>query len=168
MPKLEFTLIKKTAEQWGYHVLVEEPTPDDAGRVDCVLERNGERIACEISFTTTVEHELENVRKCLSAGYTKVIVCAIEMKRLEKIKSAVMKDVSAEQQARIYFFEPDELFQYLQAEASKGIMKEQTIKGRRVIIQHPGIQGADQKQKQEAITKVILDSMRRMKGGKVS
>ena len=42
---------------------------EGAGRVDVALAQGETRIACEISVTTTPEQELQNVRKCLTAGY---------------------------------------------------------------------------------------------------
>jgi hypothetical protein len=49
-------------------VVVEEPTPDGKGSVDVALERAGWRLACEISVTSTVEQEVGNIEKCLTAG----------------------------------------------------------------------------------------------------
>ena len=80
------TLIKRMAEDRGFRAVIEEPTPDGSGRVDVGLERNGEKIACEISVTTDEMQELHNIEKCLAAGYGSVIVCTTEKKRLEKIK----------------------------------------------------------------------------------
>lgn len=46
------------------------------GRVDVSLERNGKRIAIEIKDTTKDDWELQNIEKCLKAGYEVVIECA--------------------------------------------------------------------------------------------
>ena len=80
------TLIKRMAEEKGFRAVVEQPTPDGTGRVDVSLERDGRKIACEISVTTTDEQELSNIEKCLAAGYEKVILCSPEKKTLEKVR----------------------------------------------------------------------------------
>jgi len=41
--------------------------PSD-GQVDVALHREGLSIACEVSVTTGIEHELGNVRKCWTRG----------------------------------------------------------------------------------------------------
>jgi len=80
-------LVKHMAEERGYRAIIEQPTPDGQGKVDVGLERDGKKIACEISVTTTSEHELSNIQKCLRAGYDTVILCSQEKRTLEKVKS---------------------------------------------------------------------------------
>jgi hypothetical protein len=60
-------LIRRWAEDRGYTVTIEKPVLDALGIVDLVLERRGwEPIACEISVTTSPDHELQNAqwRRC--------------------------------------------------------------------------------------------------------
>ena len=54
------TLIKRMAESRGYVAKTEVLTPDGNGRVDVSLERNGKRIAVEVSVTTTDTWETHN------------------------------------------------------------------------------------------------------------
>ncbi len=71
-------MIKQIAEKNGYRAVIEEEIPEKSGRVDVGLEKDGEKIACEISITTTPEHEFKNIEKCLKAGYNKVLFCSPE------------------------------------------------------------------------------------------
>lgn len=84
-------LIKRMAQEKGYRATIEQPTPD-GGRVDVALEREGERIACEISVTSTAEQELSNIRKCLGAGYDEVILCSPKKRALERVKILVSQN----------------------------------------------------------------------------
>ncbi len=63
------TLIKQTAEKWGYKAIIEEQTPDGKGRVDVGLERDGKRIAFEIFCY--------HGRSSRTPEYQKVSRCAI-------------------------------------------------------------------------------------------
>ena len=51
---------------------MEEPL-SSGGKVDVALRREGHSLACEISVTTTAEHEIGNVEKCLKAGLDEVV-----------------------------------------------------------------------------------------------
>lgn len=154
------TLIRRMAEDRGYRAVVEEPTPDGSGRVDVGLERDGERIACEIAVTTTDDHEVRNIRKCLAAGYDKVIVCAADRRRLEQLR----KSVEMAKAERVFFFEPPELFAFLEHATAQTPSTEQRIKGYRVKVEYQAVQESERQSKRDAVADVILKSMRRMKG----
>jgi hypothetical protein len=157
------TLIKRMAEERGFKATIEAPTPDGAGRVDVLLKREQETIACEVAVTTTDEHELQNIEKCLKAGYSKVIIITPEKKRLEKIRSLVLQKFDSSNQNKVLFFEPEELFYYLEEQVSKYVVREERVKGYRVKVQYQTVDETESKQKRDSIAKVILDSMRRMK-----
>lgn len=157
------TLIKKMAEQRGYRAVIEEPTPDGNGRVDVGLERNGKRIAIEISVTTGEVHEFGNIEKCLVAGYDLVIVCAPDKKNLDAIKKLALQKLSLNEQEKILFFEPDALFLFLDVEEKKELHTEQRIKGYRVKVQYQAVSVAEQNQKRDAVAQVIMKSLKRMK-----
>lgn len=129
-------LIKRMAESRGYKAMIEAPTPDGKGRVDVSLERNGKRIACEISSTTTDVWEIHNVEKCLAADYTEVIVCSSDLKNLERIKKQIENKLTKEQQAKVYAFEPQEIFIHLDALAAKEATVEKVVKGYRVKVEY--------------------------------
>jgi hypothetical protein len=159
------TLIKKMAEQRGYKAVIEEPTPDGLGRVDVGLERDGKKLAIEISVTTGDTQELHNIEKCLRAGYDPVIVCSQEKKNLEAIRKAMVDKLSAEEQGKVLFFEPDELFLFLdKREANRPNKKEELIKGYRVKVQYQVVSETDRKKKNDAVKKVIIHSLQRIKG----
>ncbi len=156
-------LIKRMAEERGYKAIVEAPTPDGKGRVDVLLERNEEKIACEISITTSGEQELHNIEKCLKAEYNKIIVCCIEKRRLEKIRAFVMGKLNATDQNRVLFIEPKALFNYFEQTTFKEVIEEQRMKGYRVRVQYETTSGIDRERKREAVAEIVLKSFRKMK-----
>ncbi len=156
------TLIKKMAEQRGYRAVIEEPT-SDGGRVDVGLERDGRRIACEISVTTGDVQELHNIEKCLRAGYDTIIVCSSEKKNLEAVKRLVTEKLPADEQSKVLFFEPEELFLFLDEQLAQEAGGEQRIKGYRVKVQYRAVSEADRKRKREAVAQVVGQALRRLK-----
>ncbi|MGA7194331.1 MAG: type IV secretion system DNA-binding domain-containing protein [Anaerolineales bacterium] len=157
------TLIKKIAEDRGYRAVIEEQTPDGQGRVDVGLERNGEKLAVEISVTTTEVHELQNIQKCLRAGYARVIVCSPEKKNLKAIRKIVEESLAPADQEKVLFLEPEELLPFFEDRTSKEIVSEQRVKGYRVKVQYQPASETDRKKKDDAVKKVIVQAMRRMK-----
>ncbi len=157
------TLIKRMAEEKGFRAVLEQPVVDGAGRVDVSLERDGRKIACEISVTTSDEHELGNIEKCLAAGYDMVVMCSAEKKFLEKVKTLVSQKIEAANQAKVIFLQPDDLFFYLEKEAASLSGKDERVKGYRVKVQYLPVVETEKNTRREAIGQVILQALRRMK-----
>ena len=159
-------LIKKIAEDKGYKATIELPLLDGLGKVDVSLEKNREKIACEISITTTGNQELQNIEKCLAAGYEKVILCSPEKKTLENVKSLASQKLKESDQKNVLFFQPEELFFYLEKEAAIEASKEERVKGYKVKVQYQPVEETEKKTKREAIAQVILQALKRMKDKK--
>ena len=79
------SVIQRMAETYGFLVVIEQNVLDGSGRVDVSLEREGLRIACEVSVTTT-DYELTNIRKCLASGYDLVIVVVFQSEKASLVK----------------------------------------------------------------------------------
>lgn len=157
------TLIKKMAEQRGYRAVVEEPTPDGNGRVDVGLERDGKKIAIEISVTSGDNQELHNVEKCLKAGYETIVVCSTEKKNLEAFKKLIPEKLQQTDLDKVKYLEPDELFSFLDRQIAQKTVIEQRIKGYRVKVQYEAMSDSENKHKRDAIAQVIVNAMKKMK-----
>jgi len=156
------TLIKKMSESRGYKAAIEEPT-GNGGRVDVGLLKNDARIAVEISVTTPDTWEVQNVQKCLSAGYNPVIVCSTDRKHLEKIRKIVETSLEPSLQTSILFFEPDALFLYLDQQTAKEMNTEVRIKGYRVKVEYNAIPDDVSKAKRDNVMKSVSESLRKGK-----
>lgn len=94
--------VKTMAEAHGYKASIEMPTPDGNGQVDVLLEKGNETIAVEISHTTGAEWELHNIKKCLDAGYTRiVVVCTQTGAKMKAIEHQILAQLSTDQQKKI-------------------------------------------------------------------
>lgn len=98
--------LKAEGERLGFHATIEKAVPN--GSVDVALERSGYTIACEISVTTTVDHEVGKVQKCRRAGFHQVVVICQDAVRLEKIRVAVSSSLTPEERPSVGYFALDE------------------------------------------------------------
>jgi hypothetical protein len=158
------TLIKRTAESWGYKAVIEEPTPDGLGRVDVGLKRNEEKLAVEISVTTSAAHELQNIEKCLVSGYAEVIVCSSEKKKLKAIGKVVQEGLNPADQEKVQFVAPADIPSFFEARADKGVVREERIRGYRVKTEYKAVSATEQKKKREVMERTVAQSLRRLKG----
>ena len=155
-------LIKRMGQEKGYRATIEQPTPD-GGRVDVALEREGERIACEISVSSTDEQELSNIKKCLGAGYDEVILCSPKKRTLEKVRTLVSQELKESDQGKVLFFQPEELFSHLEQKVALEASKEEKVKGYKVKVQYQPLTEEEKKTKRETVAQVILRSVTRLK-----
>jgi hypothetical protein len=154
-------LIKKAAQDNNYLAVIEKEIA--GGSVDISLEHSGIKIACEISVTSHSDYELSNIKKCIEAGFNEIILCSQKENTLEKIKEAVFEKLAAEDQEKILYFQPEALIAYLEEKAAQLGKREETVRGYKVKTRFKPVSEEQKKAKQEAVTKVILESMRRLK-----
>jgi len=155
-------LIKKMAESRGFKALIEEPTPDGNGRVDVHIERNGKRIAVEICNTTAPDWEVRNIEKCFNAGYDLVVACSDESKSLKNIQKKAEAILAAEVHAKIFFFEPNALFQFLDTELAKEASTEVRTKGYRVKVEYSAVSEGEASQINNTILKTVTAHKRKI------
>jgi predicted DNA-binding transcriptional regulator AlpA len=104
-------LIRRWAEDRGYTVTLETPVLDGMGIVDLVLERRGtDPIACEISVTTSPDHELQNAQKCLAAGFAHVFLVAPDKETLGRVRTRAASVLPASQMKKVRFVLPEQVF----------------------------------------------------------
>ena len=94
---------------------MEMPVGDGRGSVDVGLVRSGLRIACEISVSTSVDHEIGNVRKCLAHGFDLVAVISADERKLAHIKKGVTGHMSDDDSARVRYFTPETVIEFIES-----------------------------------------------------
>jgi hypothetical protein len=158
--------IKQAAEEFGFRGVIEKPVLDGQGSVDLWLERTGQIIACEISITTTIDHEVGNVAKCLKAGLPKVVVICLDEERLRKIAAAVSGSLGSEMAYRVDYFQPDRFIAHIKKlplETPKTTETAEMRRGYRVKRQTVAMSPQEQKTREEEAIRLIAESMRRKK-----
>jgi excisionase family DNA binding protein len=104
-------LIKRWAEGRGYRVTIEKTILEGLGTIDVVLEKRGNApIACEISVTTSAEHEVDNAQKCFAAGFEHVFLVAPDRNALGRVRTRAASVLTPSQMKRVKFVLPEEVF----------------------------------------------------------
>jgi hypothetical protein len=155
-------LIRQLAQDRGFLATTEAPVLNGAGRVDVSLERGGMRIAAEVTVTTSAEHELGNVLKCLSAGYDQVLVISSSVRHLGTVERHIVEQLSADQRQQVNFLTPDKLLAHLDS-TQPDDTTEKNIRGYRVKVSRRSVPHAEAKSRQETVTKVIAQSVMRLR-----
>jgi hypothetical protein len=158
-------LIKQAAQPAGWRTTIEKPVSDGGRRVDVLLERSGLSVACEISVTTSVEHEIANAEKCLAAGYDRVFLVSSNERRLQALKKAASARFSGRDRERLDFFLPDELVIHLKNTAAGTVPTETVSRGYKVKLTHGPPDPDKGKERRSALTSLIARSIKRMRPG---
>lgn len=158
--------IEAVARTLGYYPAREKLTPD-GGKIDVALEHGKETIACEISFSTTIDHEVGNVAKCLKTGCAHVAVITTSEARLAKIQQAVSVCLPAEEFQRVGFYLPDQFLEYLKSrkpvEPAAPAPTEVKLGKYRVKSRASKLTPAEQREREATAIKLMADTMRRKK-----
>ena len=158
--------IKQAAEELGFRSLIEKQILDGKGSVDLLLERSDQTFACEISVSTTIDHEVGNVAKCLKAGFPTVAVICTEEDRLKKIAVAVTGSLGSEMAACVIYSQPDQFIAQLRTlrpPVQKMPEAPKTRRGYRIKRSASQLTPDEQKQREEAAIRSIAETMRKTK-----
>lgn len=96
-------MIKQQAEAKGYSAEIESHLPDNGQRVDVALHKYNIRTAVEIAVISKVEHEFDNILKCLNAGYDKVLAICTDSKFLTEVRDYTQCRLTEEDRKRVSF-----------------------------------------------------------------
>jgi hypothetical protein len=156
-------LVKRLAEDRGFRATIEQSILGGTGSVDVSLEKGDQRIACEISITTTSEQEIGNIQKCLAAGYATVVVLSADAKTLRKLQAAAEASLTPETLTSVRFLQPEEFIAYLDELAAAEASGEDTVRGYKVKVNYKPVTEAEAEARRQAISKVVMNRLRRPK-----
>jgi hypothetical protein len=161
--------LKTEAQKLGFHAEVEKQLAQGSNyAADLVLRRGQVEIAVEITITTGVDHEFENVKKCLASGIGRVAVVATGRKHLDDIAAAVQGGLGSEAAAKVGYHTPDEFLAELQklakvAEASppsEPMAKTGKLLGFEITRNFPKQSPEEQRLNQQAIYEVTQKALK--------
>ena len=153
--------LKEAAEALGFRSVIEKQITGSQESVDLLLERGDQKIACEISVTTTIDHEVGNIRKCLKAGLPQVAIICVSADRLEKIAVAVSGSLGADTAARVAYYQPDQFIAYLKTVPVEIPKEKITVRrGYKVKRSAPALTEAEQRQREELANQMMAEAMR--------
>jgi excisionase family DNA binding protein len=85
------------------------------------------KVAVEISSTSRAGQEIQNIRKCLEAGYDYVICVCSEEKRLSTLKAEAKKSFTLRERERVRFCLPGRVKDFLRGDAPAAIVSENAV-----------------------------------------
>lgn len=157
--------IKAAAQQQGFRSTIEKQIAGTKENIDVLLERNDQIIACEISISTTIDHEVGNVAKCFKAGFTKVAVICLDVSRLEAIAAAVKGSLGPEAAKHIAYFLPDQFIADLERIPSAPSPAPEptttTVHGYKVTRTIPKLTPEERQQREQIANRVASEALRR-------
>ncbi len=152
--------IKEAAEKLGFRSVIEKPILGGQGSIDLWLERPGQTIACEVSISTTIDHEVGNVAKGLKAGVLNVAVICLDEERLRKIEAAVSGSLGPELAAQVVYFQPDSFIAHLKS-LPLPVPKDSTTirRGYKIRRSAPALTAEEQKQREDLANQMMAEAM---------
>lgn len=154
-------LLKELAEDRGFRASIEETILDGAGRVDVAITRGAERIAFEISVTTSKDHELGNIEKCLAAGFTEVVLVASTERHGKSLHKFIQESIDEKHHDRLRYVTPESLVEYLDSLGASPVTTEQVVRGYKVRTVQKSIGSAEADTRRKAIAEVIARSLKK-------
>jgi hypothetical protein len=157
-------LIRRWALGKGYRTTIEKQILDGLGSVDVALEKEGISIAAEISVTTTVEHEIGNIQKCLAAGFGYVVLIASDRKAIAKARDAANAALGEEECKRVRVLTPEDFFAFVETLEADAAGRVDTVRGYKVKVAYQAMPEGEQKVRKQAISEVIHGALKKLKG----
>jgi len=162
--------LKAAAEQLGFRAMIEMPVLDGQGSVDLALEKDGYSLACEITITTTIDHEFGNVKKCLKAGFAVIAVISPKAERLQQMEEALRAGLEPQESERVGYFLPDQFITWLRelaptipAPAGPPAPTEKTTRGYKVRRHAAKLTEEERRAKEDIALKAIAQAMKKQK-----
>jgi hypothetical protein len=161
--------IQAEARKLGFMADVEEQLNKGSNQAADLLLQCGETaVAVEIAISTSVDHEFQNVQKCLAAGFDRLAVVTPRTGRLDDIRAAVEAGLGPEAAAKVSYHSADDFIAHLQklAAETKSRPVTPTLPGERVshglrVRRHIPQQIPEElKQKEDVAIRVMTEAMR--------
>lgn len=146
-------LVKRLGEERGFRAIIEEQVPN--GQVDVVLRKESLVIACEISITTNVDHEVENIQKCLASGFTKILFISPDAKRREKVGKKLKEVPNG---TLVDLLGPEDIVPTLDR-LDTMTPTQTTVRGYKVKVTRQTLSPADVAERRSAVAQVIARSL---------
>jgi hypothetical protein len=150
------------AENRGFLVTVEKRVFGGTGRIDVALENDATRIACEISVTNEPSYELQNIQKCLAAGYERVVLISTDERHLSRIRKTVQENIDADDLPKAEFLTPEEFHNWLER-VPIGPQNEEKVKGYKVKTKMKAVDEGERSTRKKAISEIVFGALKRLR-----
>ncbi|HYC74683.1 type IV secretory system conjugative DNA transfer family protein [Brevundimonas sp.] len=153
-------LIRELGQQQGFRATVEASV--GGGQADVLLERDGLRVAFEVSVTTPGAHEAANLRKCLSGGVDQAALVVVKSRATGvRFRDAVLAGLDEPDRNRVALLTPEGLPDYIQALAPPPEPSETVVKGYRVKVSRVSAPADETRTRHDAVARIVARSLSR-------
>ncbi len=144
--------LKTVAKKLGFGAKLEHHI-GDGKTIDLVITMPEKSIACEISMSTSVRHEMANLVKCSEAGFNSILLVSEDTNFTLNLQKALgkqdLKDVD------VIIRTPEEAEKYIQSLSFKKT-RELVVRGRRVKTQWCKISEEERERREIVVGKVVV------------
>lgn len=106
-------MIKSLGHDFGFGVQIEASCQRSEGAIDVLLIGEKTNIAVEVSVTTSAEHELENLKKCLSENVDHVVCVSPDDGHRINIQNLCIDALPQAQMSRLSFLNPSSMSEFI-------------------------------------------------------
>lgn len=159
------SLVKRMAENKGFLVATEKQVFGGTGRIDVAFENDAIKIACEISVTNEPAYELQNIQKCLAAGYDQVVLISTDTRHLNRIRKTVQENIDADGLSKTEFLTPEEFHHWLET-IPTGPETEEKVKGYKVKTKMKAVDESERSTRKKAISEIVFGALKRLRNKK--
>lgn len=149
-------LVKRLAEERGFRAVIEGTA--GVGQADLVLHREPLIVGCEISITTDPAHEVENLKKCVAAGFTHVLFISPEKKQRDKVAAVLRAELMG---APISVIGPEDIVTALDALGNAQGTSESVVRGYKVKVTRQDLSPQEVASRRKAVAEVIARGLGR-------
>ena len=115
-------------------------------------------------MTTSTEHEIGNLKKCLDGGFSFVVSLCQETEHMRQIETAARDEFSRAELSRLRFFTQPNFFAFIEELDAKTAAKETTVRGYKVKVKYRPIEADEQAKKMGDVAAVVAKSLGRKIG----
>jgi len=151
--------IKRLAEEKGFRATIEESILSGKGQVDVSLSLGKRRIACEISVTTNRDHELQNVEKCIAAGYMEILLVGATERHSKSLAKFIGENLVEGHGAAIRYASREGIVDFLDSLELPIAATESTVRGWRVKTTTQRLPQEEANKRRAALAAVVARSI---------
>ena len=122
-------------------------------------------MACEIGVASPAEKELQNIQKCLAAGFDQVVHVSSERKLANKVRRLV-EVLPKSDQERVSIGLPDDLFALLERLDAEAGASEQTVRGLKVKVKYKAVGEKEKSARRQALSGIVARGLKRIRKDK--
>lgn len=152
--------LKKCGEGWGYKCSIEKALSNGGSSVDVIMEKEHVRIACKI-FVTAVIDDLQNLRNCLDADFSYIVMICLNDKILKSLRATAQKEIENLDVDKVKFIKQDDMVSFLYEIAAKTASIEKTVMGYKVKLNYKTMNKNELAVRMDSICKIMVEASRR-------